>query len=165
MWIEFHGYLVSDTGAILSRQTRRTNFERRPMTVLIDDKGYHKVQLVINGKQKQIRVHRIVASLFLGLDLCDESIEVHHRNGNKSINSKDNLLIVDKALHSHLHSLRAGDSATHKVCRNCGIVKERSEFYALSDATKYDAHSSWCKHCANHRSPEYLAKRREKNRK
>ena len=165
MLIEFHGYLVSDEGVVLSKQTKRTNFERRPMTVLVDDKGYHKVQLIVDGKQKQMRVHRVVASLFLGLDLYDESTEVHHKDENKSNNAKDNLRIVDKALHSHLHSLCEGDSATHKVCRNCGTVKERSEFYALSDAPKYDAQSSWCRYCANHRPPEYLAKRRERNRK
>lgn len=162
---EFHGYQVLDNGTILSKETRRTNFERRPMTVLVDDNGYHKVQLVIDGKQKQLRVHRIVAAVFLDLDINDKAVEVHHKNGVRSDNSTDNLQIVSKGLHNHLHSIKEGDSATHKVCRNCCIVKHRSEFYALSNGTMYDAHSSWCKYCANHRSPEYLAKRREKNRK
>ena len=162
---EFHGYLVFDNGVILSKETRRTNYERRTMSVLIDDKGYHKVQLVIDDKQRQLRVHRIVAAVFLSFDLNDTTIEIHHKNGDKSDNRVCNLQIVSKSLHNHLHSIKDGDSATHKVCRNCNVLKLRSEFYELSSCTKYDAHSSWCKHCANHRSPEYLAKRREKNRK
>lgn len=162
---EFHGYLVLDNGSVLSKETRRTNYERRPMAVLIDDKGYHKVQLIIDGKQKQLRVHRVVASVFLNFDMSNVAFEVHHKNGDKSDNRVCNLQIVSKSLHNHLHSVKDGDSATHKVCRNCNTLKLRSEFYELGSCTKYDAHSSWCKHCANRRSPEYLAKRREKNRK
>ena len=50
---------------------------------------YKFVGLIINGKQKRMRVHRMVALTFI--DNPDNKPYVNHINGNRSDNNVDNL--------------------------------------------------------------------------
>ena len=147
MFKDFHGYRVFEDGVVLSPPSRRTNYERRPMLHHVNSKGYHLVQPVIDGRQKMIRVHRLVAHCFLGLDL-DSDYQVHHKDGDTHNNHVSNLQIVSAGLHTHLDNKRVWslDTLTHKQCRICLEVKERRMFYSAN--SKYDPYSSYCRVCA-----------------
>lgn len=54
--------------------------------------GYLEVRLSINGYVKSLRVHRLVATTFLGI--IPEGYHVNHKNGIKTDNSLLNLEIV-----------------------------------------------------------------------
>lgn len=147
MFKDFHGYQVFEDGVVLSPPSRRTNYERRPMSHHINSKGYHVVQPVINGRQKMIRVHRLVAHCFLGLDLESDD-QVHHLDGDTHNNHRSNLQVVSAGLHIHLDNKRIWnlDTVTHKQCRACLVVLPRILFY--SAPSEYDPHSSYCKSCS-----------------
>lgn len=54
-------------------------------------KGYDSVYLYKNKKRRKLRVQRIVAHTFLGLDLNDTKAQVHHKDSNRINNSLENL--------------------------------------------------------------------------
>lgn len=58
-WVEWNGYKVSDKGVILSKKNRK------PIKYRKNDKGYPCASLWINGKSKFIRIHRLLAQLFI----------------------------------------------------------------------------------------------------
>lgn len=51
--------------------------------------GYKQVCLILDGKQRQLLVHRIVAELFLGKSL--EKTQVNHIDGDRTNNKVENL--------------------------------------------------------------------------
>lgn len=55
----------------------------------VSNRGYHKVNLSNKGEIKTHRVHRLVALTYLPTE--DTSLEVYHKDENKSNNHKDNL--------------------------------------------------------------------------
>lgn len=84
-------YKVNREGQILS--TARKDTLGRPVKEKIlklkKVKGYYSVDLMVDGKRIQMRVHRIVASVFLkNKNRCDE---INHKDGNKQNNSVENL--------------------------------------------------------------------------
>lgn len=141
----FHGYLVDSSGFVLST---KTGFK---MTHLVNDKGYHSVQLIIDGKQKSIKVHRLVAHCWLGLVL-ESKLQVHHLDENPSNNCLHNLEIVAQGYHNHItNALKYPfDTSIVKQCRVCLVVKSRVDFYPLTSPNAYEAHSSWCRQCSCH---------------
>lgn len=66
-------------------------------------------------------VHRIVAFMKYGEKVLDQSLEVHHIDGDKLNWDKDNLVLLEKATHYMLHSSLGAEQVG---CRGCGIVFE-----------------------------------------
>ena len=141
----FYGYDVYDDGKVFIHGSSKQ------ISVRITSGGYLKVNLTINGKRRRVLIHRLVAHLFLGMDLNDQNIDVHHRNKIRSDNKCRNLELVSCASHIAQHAKDSAlikfphDNSNLKECRKCRIVKYRSEFYvkkANSDGT-----SSWCRDC------------------
>ena len=80
---EFPAYEVSDKGKIRNAKTGRI------LKTYINEKGYETVTLRRNGRQQNIKVHRIVADAF-----CEqyyEGLDVTHVDQDRSNNEADNL--------------------------------------------------------------------------
>lgn len=79
----------------------------------IDKRGYRMVK----ARWGWEREHRIIAEKMLGRPLTENEV-VHHRDGNKLNNGKENLQVCasqseHNALHGHEGSLRRISGATH----------------------------------------------------
>lgn len=65
------------------------------MTPTINKFGYESVNLTFEGNVKRkYSVHRLVASVYLGLNLVDSHITVDHIDGNRRNNSVENLRLL-----------------------------------------------------------------------
>lgn len=164
MFAYFHGYKVYDDGVVYSLKTKRTGYIRKIMSQVVNDKGYRSVQLIINGKQRMIKVHRLLAHLWMDLDLTSD-LQVHHKDFNPSNNVLDNLEVIGAGEHNHITSMLnyPHDTDTEKECRKCHIVKSRSEFSVIN-SSKYEAHSSYCIMCIKSitRTPAAKSRRQER---
>ena len=85
-------YEVSDLGNIRKIKPSKTGPKTGP-TIWNDKDGYEQVSLTVNGRQKQFRLHRLIALTFLG----ESPYQVHHKNGVKADNKLDNLEYVTPA--------------------------------------------------------------------
>lgn len=97
-------YLVSIDGRIFNENTGRELKQQR------NGNGYLKVTLTVNGKQVQKLSHRIVAETYL----INKSIQVNHKDGNKSNNHVDNLEWVtasENQIHAHKTGLKPNGNA------------------------------------------------------
>lgn len=87
MWKEIPGtqgiYSISDSGEVKNNRTDKT------IKQSFYKNGYLGVGIVINGKQKRYRVHRLVAMTFL--ENPEKKTQVNHKDGNKTNNSVSNL--------------------------------------------------------------------------
>lgn len=91
MWKQlkhFPDYMVSCTGRVLSLK----NEEPKVLKHGVDGKGYLFVNLSIKGKMKAFRVHRLVASAFLGLKINNPKICVLHKDDDPKNNNVVNLM-------------------------------------------------------------------------
>lgn len=87
-WIEvFEGYKVSNLGEVYSNKSHKI------LKKYVDKYGYLYVGIVINGKLKFKKVHRLVAKSFLSD--YSESLQVNHINENKQDNRVENLEMCD----------------------------------------------------------------------
>lgn len=114
----------------------------KKLVPVVTKKGYHHVKVVIKGKMKTMKVHRLVAQTYI--DNPENKPFVNHIDGNKQNNSLCNLEWVtpkENSLHA-VEVLGIGRGATHsqvlhseeiihKICkllqenyRNIDIAKE-----------------------------------------
>ena len=100
-------YEVSNLGRV------RTNGKRPGMLKLTKQKsGYRYAMIQLsNGKQKNCRVHRLVAEHFLPNP--DNMKEVNHKDGNKDNNRADNLEWCTRS-HNVKHSFDTGLNKPHR---------------------------------------------------
>lgn len=77
------GYLVSDTGQVVSL-VKGVWYE---MSLKRDKKGYLNVGIVVNGRPRNKKVHRLVMEAFVG----PSTLEVNHKNGVHADNNLSNL--------------------------------------------------------------------------
>ena len=92
-------YLVSKEGKIFNEKTGGELKQQK------NGNGYLKVTLTIDGKQIQKLSHRIVAETYL----INKSIQVNHKDGNKSNNNINNLEWVtnsENQIHAHKNNLK-----------------------------------------------------------
>lgn len=101
IWKEIKGfeniYAISNFGRLAS--TLSGKWKLRKLTN--SKKDYFRVNLIYNGKNKTILIHRIVAEHFLVRN--DGCNEVHHKDGNKQNNKVSNLEWIDKKTHAKKH--------------------------------------------------------------
>jgi hypothetical protein len=90
---------VFSDGAIFSFKKSRN------LSHQICDRGYHRVMLTINKRQKFLLVHRLVCEAFL--PEFDLSRQVNHKDGNKSNNHVSNLEMVTNSQNRD-HAVKLG---------------------------------------------------------
>lgn len=78
-----NNYSVSNYGRVYSK------YKKRYLAISKDKGGYCRVSMMIDGKEKKVSLHRLVAMLFL--DSIEGKEEVNHKDGNKENNKFDNL--------------------------------------------------------------------------
>ena len=87
-------YEVSNMGRVKSLNYNRTGKERI-LKVMDNGRGYLKLTLWKDGKDKQCYVHRLVAEAFIQfVPEANVSYEVDHRNTEKTDNRASNLCFV-----------------------------------------------------------------------
>jgi hypothetical protein len=95
-------YTIDDKGQVYS------NYKGgRTLKKVLDPDGYETVCLHKDGKQRNQRVHRLVAKAFIGDN--DSSMSVNHKDGNKLNNAVDNLewmTFADNNKHAYKNGLK-----------------------------------------------------------
>jgi len=92
-------YLISEQGFIVNEKTQK---RLKPQN---NGNGYLKVSMRIDGREVQRYVHRLVGEAFLS----KTSIQINHKDGNKSNNHIDNLEWVtnsENQIHAHKTGLK-----------------------------------------------------------
>ena len=94
---EYPGYVICEDGTLISFRPRGRYLTYRGPKIIkpgVTKSGYHKNSFWYNCKQKQDYIHRLVAKAFVPGYF--EGAEVHHIDGNKANNHKDNLMWVNR---------------------------------------------------------------------
>lgn len=135
-------YQVSNLGRVRSfyGKNGRLTTCSRVLSGKVDKDGYIEVRLCKDGKVAYQRVHRLVGSHFL----CgDESLQINHKNGNKSNNCVNNLEYVtprENVVHAH-------NTGLHKGCVTKVLVSDSNTevlFDSITSAAKFfGVHRGW----------------------
>lgn len=90
IWKKFYGIGVSNLGNVKTYKNPLGDYKGTPCAL-----GYFRVKISINHKPKMMLVHRLVAHLFLGLELNTSNAHINHIDNDPSNNILDNLEIVN----------------------------------------------------------------------
>lgn len=99
-------YHVSDLGRVKSINYNHTKKERL-LKLSLNSDGYFKVSLFKNKKNKVIKVHQVVAIMFLGHKPCGYKLVINHKNIDRLDNRKINLEIVTQRENSNRKHLKS----------------------------------------------------------
>ena len=141
----FENYKVFENGEVFSFARKQSGVKLNPG---ISTSGYLQVGLYVSGVSTSVSVHRLVASVYLGLDLNDSKSLVDHIDGNKLNNHVSNLRIVTPS-----ENIRARNGELDysndmsKWCCKCEKLKPRSDFGRSSFS--HDGLRTYCKMCTN----------------
>lgn len=83
---EMEGYKIDEFGNIFSFKRYKEGKKKSPY---VDKDGYYCVSLMLNGKAKGLKVHRLVAITFI--ENSNNLPQVNHKDGNKMNNHVSNL--------------------------------------------------------------------------
>lgn len=116
---KFEGcYQVSNFGNVRSFLTGHKGFKRKEPVIRslsLTHDGYQKVRLLANGLDITMRIHRLVAEMFVPNPCGKET--VNHIDGNKLNNQSDNLEWADR--HEQLdHAYKMGLKRADRGCDN-----------------------------------------------
>ena len=146
-------YEVSNLGRV------RTNGKRPGLLTLTKQKsGYRYAMIQLsNGKQKNCRVHRLVAEHFLPNP--DNMKEVNHKDGNKDNNHVSNLEWCTRS-HNVKHSFDTGLKQPHRwTAEERKQISERNKQYAISHGYQPKPHRTMAEYQAERRAKAEERKR------
>lgn len=124
----FERYEVSNLGEV------RNKFTHRTLSTYMNG-GYKCVCLFLNGRDKQCRVHRLVAEAFIPNE--ENKPQINHKNGNKTDNRVENLEWATNSENIRHRYYSLGLGLMRKVkCVETGIVyrsqKEAERFTGIN---------------------------------
>ena len=143
-WKDINGYegiyQVSNMGRVRSICKRHSSMPRI-MKQRKAGAGYAYVGLSLNGVQRKLAVHRLVAKAFVSN--TENKPEVNHINGNKTDNCANNLEWVtskENKIHAHKIGLYDEDARNRSIAvvavnMKTGDVQEYQSMNAASKAT------------------------------
>ena len=137
VWKDIEGYeglyQVSNLGRVKSLPRHGTRSDQP--TVLSQsksDKGYLRVCLTKNCKQRTIQVHRLVAEAFIPNEA--NLPQVNHKDENKQNNRADNLEWCDcrynNCYNDRMHTI------AHKNGRKVRCLETNTVYYSISEAAR-----------------------------
>ena len=94
-WIVYKNLKISDCGNIITRTNKDGTFKGYKTK-----SGYYVIRTT---PDKMVTVHRLMAHLFLGLDIDDIDSHIHHVDRCRQNNTVDNLLVLNKEQHLKEH--------------------------------------------------------------
>lgn len=139
-------YEIDQHGNVRNRVTKK------PHTIYKDTHGYLCIKEYVNGKQKEAKVHRLVADHFIRRIKKKE--EVHHKDENPSNPDVTNLIICTKKKHRRLHATTESpvlcmpskpgttvltEKQVHKICKmmedgySYPAIREKLELFNVTD--------------------------------
>lgn len=107
-------YFIDEHGNVFSKHVNRL------LKIAVPSNGYPMIRLSKDGISKNIRLHRLLAFVFLDLDSLDSPMEVHHKNGDILDYSLGNL----EVLSSHAHRIIT-NGREPKYCVDCNKLLTR----------------------------------------
>ncbi len=145
VWVPLIGmegsYMVSDMGRVKSierkikkKDGRHYTAQERVLQYWVNKKGYHVVCVSLNGNNRAMLVHRLVAMTFH--ENPKKLPEVNHKDGVKSNNNYLNLewcTSLDNNKHARLMGLIKYISGNNKKVKN---IKTGQVFQSIKDASK-----------------------------
>ena len=114
----YEAYTVDNLGNVFSKRLGK------PLRTS-DTKGYKSVYLYKEGVRRHLRVHRIVAAAFLGLDLNRPEHQVHHLDSVRDNNALSNLKITT----NRINCMRK-DNNKRNTSKYLGVSKTRNGKYS-----------------------------------
>lgn len=154
IWKDIHGYeglyQVSNFGRVkrLKREKlwrgTKVKIDEKIMSISKDRSGYFTIQLYNNNIDKRHRVHRLVASAFIGVS----ELQVNHIDGIKTNNNINNLEYVT-----------ASENIKHYIENNIVIYKQKQRLLDLRNNKIYDSIRQGCRELyknLGYKSPESL---------
>ena len=141
MCYKFSKYIVNRDSSIIGQFGHR--LKPAPNT-----QGYMSLKMTNDdGELINVTVHRLVASIYLGLNYSDSDSHVDHIDGDKLNNHASNLRIVTNAENAKLYRKLKNSHIPlgHAECKKCNVIKHKSEF----DKSSRNASGcqSYCKTC------------------
>lgn len=126
-------YEVSNLGNIRNKETKKMKkqFQKNNGKLKND---YMRVSMYIEGKDRTISVHRIVAECFL--PNFDEKLEVNHKNSIRYDNRACNLEMTTKE-QNYQHSIQYGNGSRRKAVVGTNQEGEKKEFKSLWEAARF----------------------------
>ena len=126
---DFPDYEISDRGRVRNKKTNSI------MIPGISKQGYLHVGLRKNGVRKNVYIHRLVASSFLGKN---DDLVVNHKDGNKSNNSLENLewcTDSENIKHAYITGLKK-PSENHPLKKSIQIIETGEKFPSIHKCAK-----------------------------
>ena len=105
---------------------------------------YHGMKIRVNGVKFTTSMHRIMASVYLGLDLRDGNTHVDHIDGNTLNNSLDNLRLCSHLENMNFHSKH---QLPHYITKVNDKKYKQGFYYAYR--RKINGKTKWLKCSAN----------------
>jgi hypothetical protein len=105
---EYENYSVSINGEVRNDKTERILKQK-------NHKGYYRVGLCKNGKQKQHSVHRLVALAFIALEPGKDFVD--HHDGERTNNSLENLRWCNLKENQHNRTMSKNNTSGFKGVR------------------------------------------------
>ena len=135
IWKQYRdtNYEVSNIGSVRNMTTKIIKKQHQKYNGKYEN-DYMRVSLCLNGKDKIVSVHRLVAECFL--DNFDERLEVNHKNSKRYDNRVENLEMTTKE-QNYQHSLKYGNGSQRKPVYCLDNEGNKLEFNSLWGAGKY----------------------------
>jgi hypothetical protein len=126
-------YTITQDGRIIRKK------DNKEMKCCIDQCGYKKFSPYINGSKFQLKVHRLVAAIYIPNP--ENKPQVNHKNGIKTDNRVENLewcTAKENIQHAHLNGLSDNSHLCKKVLQIDPTTKQVLKVYnSYREASTY----------------------------